>query len=103
MEATMVFWFGIWMVCGLFALLLADARGLDKAGAFIIGIALGPLGIGIVLLMKPAAASEPQEERGREPAADAAGISTYVKCAACDGFSPVGSRFCNHCGQALTP
>lgn len=92
--------FVVMLVCVVASLAIADARGVDKAGAVIMGLALGPLGVGIVLLMKPGVKPLPKAAESQNEVES--GEQTYVKCPGCEGFTPSGSRFCNNCGQAMS-
>lgn len=94
--------FAIWLFCGVVALAIADSKGMDKTGAFLMGMFLGPLGIGIVLLMKATPPAAPQEQPAPLPLNADGSKPTYVQCDGCAAFVPSSSKFCPECGAAIT-
>ena len=46
---------GIWIACGIAALLIAQSKGLNASSWFLTGVVLGPLAIFMALVAKPLA------------------------------------------------
>ena len=88
--------FAVWVLCGIAAMAIANAKGRSGCGWGLLGFLFGPLGLLAAAIMSPNA-------RAKQSQADRAGIQSgdLVKCPACAELIKREARKCKHCGTEI--
>lgn len=102
METLIAFW----LICGAVSAIVASSRGANAVLAFIVGVALGPLGIIVAFVLKAEKVeSFASADEAAAPISTTVSTApddrTYRKCPSCADFSPAEGKHCFHCGAAL--
>lgn len=85
--------FIFWLLCAVLAAMIAHSRGGSAIGGFILGLILGPFGIGIAFFL-----GSPQEREAR-----AIRKGQLRKCPHCAEVVRGDARICRYCHGDLTP
>jgi hypothetical protein len=83
-----LFWFGLSVLCGVFA----SNKGRAGFGYFVLAILISPL----LCFILVAVLSNLNQDPGPSP-------DTHVKCPDCREFVLRDAKKCKHCGSALIP
>jgi ribosomal protein S14 len=85
---------GLWLLCGVIAAGVYTSKGRSGAEAFIVGVALGPIGVLLALLT-------PSDTAALEHQAVTSGAMR--KCPHCAELIRPEATVCRHCTRELAP
>ena len=91
----------LWVICGLFAGVIASGKGLSFGAYFFVGLLLGPLGILIAAVSSRSPEAEAQRIAAVEQARTAHG--TGWACPFCAEEVNSMAVVCKHCGREIAP